>query len=689
MKISAKVLRRFCSGVPQDAKALRKLLDDLGVEVKRQDLQAGDALLTLELLANRGDHHCYAGVAREIAARTKTPLGLPNARTLEVGAPPLPLRIESDKCLLYTATPLRVTGKLLGSLGKDADELLTAAGLLTGNAAIDVTNLVNLEIGQPSHAFDRARIQGGITIRLSKAGEKAWLLFTPEPRELPPGTLVIADDTKVLAIAGVIGCEDSKITDDTKEIILECAAFDPVTVRVGGRALATHTDASARFERGSDPTLATVAAGRIAQLLAEAGIAETTGPLGLVGAWQDPARVVQLRADEASHFLGRDFAEAEIVERLSAYGFVHQGKLAFRVPPHRIWDVESEEDLFEELARSVGFNDLPEGLPPVGLGARPSRAEVLTSVAEDVLVGAGFYEIYTDGFYSRQVPERLAQREGSPLFSHVETINSLDNSFSLLKNNCLAQAVQAVADNVNVKTQDVRLYEWTRTFHPDPQATNKVCRERDVLYGICSGRERPDAWETGRNADVFFLKGLFEQLITTLDLPLTLGDPDPSYALTALLHPHRCLSVKHAGQSVGVIGEVLPSVLQAFGVKFAKACYFELSRDVLLAEPRGSAAYEMPPSMPDIDRMLSFAVPLGVSVRDIAPLLQSAAPAWLERISVADVFSGSGENKTRAVAFKLLFNATEPRTSEQLNEACAAMVKSVVEKLGPRGVEQR
>jgi phenylalanyl-tRNA synthetase beta chain len=689
MKLSAKVLRRFCSGVPQDAKALRKLLDDLGVEVKRLDQQASDALLTLELLANRGDHHCYAGVAREVAARTKTPLSLPPARTLEVGAPPLPLRIESDKCLLYTATPLRVTGKLLGSLGKEAEELLGAAGLLTGNAAIDVTNLVNLELGQPSHAFDRARIQGGITIRLSKAGEKAWLLFTPEPRELPAGTLVVADDVKVLAIAGVIGCEDSKITDETREIILESAAFDPVTVRVGGRALATHTDASARFERGSDPTLATVAAGRIAQLLAEAGIAETTGPLGLVGAWQDPARVVELRADEASRFLGRDFAEAEIVERLSAYGFVHQGKLTFRVPPHRIWDVESEEDLFEELARSVGFNELPESLPPVGLGARPSRAEVLTSVAEEVLVGAGFYEVYTDGFYSRQVPERLGQSEGSPLFSHVETINSLDNSFSLLKNNCLAQAVQAVADNVNVKTQDVRLYEWTRTFHPDPKAANKVCRERDVLYGICSGRERPDAWETGRSADVFFLKGLFEQLIATLDLPLTLGDPDPSYALTALLHPHRCLSVKHAGQSVGVIGEVLPSVLQAFGIKFTKACYFELSRDVLLAEPRGSAAYKMPPPMPDIDRMLSFAVPLGVSVRDIAPLLQSAAPAWLERISVADVFSGSAENKTRAVAFKLLFNATEPRTSDQLNEACAAMVKSVVDALGPRGVEQR
>src|SRR5882762_4713936 len=136
MKISANVLKRFCAGVPAEPKALRKLLDDLGIEVKRLDVQAADAHLTLELLANRGDHHCYAGVAREIAAPTKAALQLPPAPALEGGPPPLPLRVESDKCLLYTATPLRVTGGLQKSLGSAADELLSVAGLLTGNAAI-------------------------------------------------------------------------------------------------------------------------------------------------------------------------------------------------------------------------------------------------------------------------------------------------------------------------------------------------------------------------------------------------------------------------------------------------------------------------------------------------------------------------------------------------------------------------
>ncbi len=155
------------------------------------------------------------------------------------------------------------------------------------------------------------------------------------------------------------------------------------------------------------------------------------------------------------------------------------------------------------------------------------------------------------------------------------------------------------------------------------------------------------------------------------------------------MHPHRCLSLRVNGQCVGIVGEVMPQVLQAFGIKFSKAYYFEISRDALLADPRGSAAFVMPPAMPDIDRMLSFAAPLGVSVREILPLLKAAAPAWLSRVSVADVFAGAGDNAKRAVAFKLLFNASEARTHEQLNEACAAMVKSVVDALGPRGVEQR
>ena len=434
MRISHQVLQRFCAGTPSEPKALRKLLDDVGIEVKRLEAQAHDALLTLELLASRGDHHCYAGIAREVGARTKTAVSLPPTLRLSRGEPAVPLSVDSDKCLLYSVSLFQVTGALSSSLGADADQLLGATGLHLGNAVVGATNAVNLEFGQPLHAFDRERIDGGITVRLSRPGEKAWLLFSSGPREIPSGTLVIADQKKVLAIAGVIGCEESKVRDDTREFLLESAAFDPVTVRMGARSLAIRTDASARFERGSDPTLVALAAGRVAYLLQHANVAKATAPLGSVGVWQDPKRVIRLNKGELEHFLSRSFEDAEVVERLAAYGFAHVGGFEFLVPPARLWDVEFEEDLFEELARSVGFNELSQSLPLVSLGALPSQREVTLHAAEEVLISAGFYEVYSDGFYSREVPEQLLQVEGSPLCRHVETVNSLDSSFSLLKN---------------------------------------------------------------------------------------------------------------------------------------------------------------------------------------------------------------------------------------------------------------
>ena len=193
----------------------------------------------------------------------------------------------------------------------------------------------------------------------------------------------------------------------------------------------------------------------------------------------------------------------------------------------------------------------------------------------------------------------------------------------------------------------------------------------------------------GRPVDVFFLKGLFHELRRELNLPLDFDDPDPDYPLSGLMHPHRSLSLKLCGVTVGVLGEVLPQVLRNFGIKFARACYFELTCDALLAPPLDGAAFDFPPAMPAIERMLSFTVPSGIKSREIIPLLHAASPAWLESAQVADVFLGKAEGLERAITFRLLFRATEGRTHEQLNEACAAMVEGVVQALGARGVELR
>ena len=281
MNISLNVLRRYIAVAVAPLK-LRHLLDDIGVEVKRMEESDGDVVYGLELLANRGDHHCYMGLAREISGRTGSKICGPMTTDLTVGAG-YPVRSETDLCLRYTATQMTRVGAAKNLSSIDL-EPLDAAGIHSLSAPVDATNLSNLEIGQPTHVFDAEKVVGTISIRLSTEGETAWLLFEEEAREIPSGTIVIADEEKILAIAGVIGCEDSKTTAETTQIIIESGCFDPVSVRKTGRALNLQTDARARFERGSDPELAIVGAGRVVELLSSVGW-RLEGETTQVGSW--------------------------------------------------------------------------------------------------------------------------------------------------------------------------------------------------------------------------------------------------------------------------------------------------------------------------------------------------------------------------------------------------------------------
>ena len=214
MKIVIDALRSWVD-LPEDD-ALRSLFDDVGLEVKRAHTTPLGLVFTLELLANRGDHRCYAGVARELATRLRTPLRLPSVPALQVGDSPHPLRIETDRCLRYALTLLEKTGP-----ASISSPLLDAEELATGSAPVDASNLALLELGQPTHSFDADSVVGPITVRLSRPGETAWPLFAAKAVEIPAGTLVIADDVKILAIAGVIGCEESKTTADTRRVLLD------------------------------------------------------------------------------------------------------------------------------------------------------------------------------------------------------------------------------------------------------------------------------------------------------------------------------------------------------------------------------------------------------------------------------------------------------------------------------------
>lgn len=719
MKIGLSVLRRSID-LPEPFHEVRRWLDRVGIEVKRAHPDSppfgpeGGGAFTLELLANRGDHHCYEGIARELGGRLGRDVRMPDVAALEVGAAPHTVHLHTDLVLRYSLTRLeRVHGSGGGGgLGGAELAVLEASEMGSVSAPVDATNIANLELGQPTHAFDEDTLVGPVTLRTSRAGERAWPLFQPGPVDLPEGLLVVADDEKILAIAGVIGCEESKTTETTTRILLESATFDPVAVRKAARALGLSTDSSARFERGADPERILVGAGRVVALLESTGAWVRRGATGVWGAWRNPGRTLSFGHEEVERALGHEFAPAEIASRLARYGFrvrsttdddarlVHHAV----VPSHRLWDVEYAADVFEELAKSVGYENFTPALPPVDKGALPSAEEVSRRAVDDVLTGLGFHELFTDGFYARQAREALGLTEAHPAWAHVETTNALDRAYSLLKNNTLHQALLAVGTNERRKVRDVLAYEWTRTFHPVAESADgrafgrerAPCTERKVLWLVTAGSDRARGWhDTSRPADTAFLRGVVRELGVALGLDLSTApvpaDDPGAHPMVDRLHPGRRGVIVSGGRSVGVYGEVHPAVVRDHRIKHARPCWLELDAAALSAE--GSRPpFTEPPALQPMTRALAFGLPSGVEAGSVAAVLHAYGPDELARVRVVDWFDlGAG---AAAVTFELEFTArgggeAEQRTADETNQVLRDLVAEVLREFGPRGVTQR
>jgi phenylalanyl-tRNA synthetase beta chain len=659
--------------MPSSVHDARELLDEVGIEVKTVDATPQGTVFNCELLANRGDHYCYNGVAREVTGRTGKALHYPRGRKLDVvQAEATRVRIETPLCLVYTATEL-FRGDSSAALPADVLSPLIATGVHSINAPVDASNLTNFDIGQPTHAFDADTIDGPITVRMSRAGEKAWMLFTTEAVEVPEGTLVIADNSKILGIAGVIGCVESGITDKTTRILLESACFDPVAVRIAARQLNQQTDAAARFMRGGDPTLPLVGAARVAYLL-ETHCGYTVGNAYVAGDWKDPRRKIEVDVTKTNRFIGTELSTLEMADRLTRYGFAvepNDTTLTVTVPPHRLWDVHFEADIAEELLKSVGYNATPITLPPVDMGALPSHAENVAEQVNEVLVAEGFFEIFTDSFYGRGVRDRLGLTEDDPLYAHVEMQNSIERNYSLMRNNTIAQALDALVTNVNLKNTNIKIFEWARIYFPD-------LSERPLLWLLANGRDRGPFWgDKGRPADSIYLKGIIEQLRLELRIDLRAGASE-GHRLEQFFHPGRRGGIWLDDKLIGIFGELHPQLLQRFDVKRHRPVYLEIDADALLAPPR-KRVYTEPSNRQPVVRSVAYAIPRGITAADVRDALASAAPAFLREIRMTDVFELPD---ARAVTFEIEYLSDEALTGETINAATESMIATVKARFG-------
>lgn len=678
MKILLKKLREYIK-LPLEVGELIDLIEDVGLEVKRQEAIQSDTLINLELLANRGDHHCYEGLAREINGRIGTGVHFAETSHSLSYLEDLPVKIQTDYCMGYSVAEYGFSELGAMNLLEQDQAALEAFGYNSVSPIVDATNLVCLEIGQPLHVFDASKVSGGIVVRLSKQGEIAHPLFFDKPVELPPEILVIADDEKILAIAGVIGCESSKPERDTKRVWVESATFDPVKVRVAARSLGLSTSASIRFERGADLEGRDRGLCRLNVIAKELGWKQTGKGYSRQNVVINQ-RVIEFVSKSAAEFLGISMGSDEIASRLERYGFSttllkNGDAISVTVPSFRYWDVKVEEDLYEEIAKSIGYNKLPDFLPETSPSlvdnARKARRQV-----DEVLISHGFLEVFTDGFYGEQQRSLIPETATWHKTNHVTVINSEDKGYSLLKNNCVVQLAELAKANLNFKMETVRAYEWATKFLP-PNNFEKKPIEVSVLCGLTICSEDQIDWMHGATEMNFYgIKGVIKQISEVGHWDLTVAHPE-TQAIEAsqginFLHNKRCAVIQSKDGVVGVFGEIHPEISHVLKLRGFRAYYFELNADIFRQYGPDYAYKEPKNSIPN-ERDVTVLAPEGITSEEIKTFLEKHAETIL-KVSLVDMFQKDDKSKV-ALTYRLFIDSKIGRSE------AANLVNDLTEKL--------
>lgn len=623
--------------LPEDARVGQPFAEFLG-------RSGGDVVLDLEVTPNRPDLNSMIGIAREIAAVTGNPLRMPEVNPATWPALPaavaelVEVRLESPElCPRYTARVVR--GVKIGPSPAWLRTALERVGLRSINNVVDVTNFVMLEIGQPLHAFDYNLVSKGaagrptIVVRRAAEGEVFTTLDGKEHR-LGTSALLIADEQKGIALAGVMGGQNSEIQSGTTDVLIESAWFAPTNIRRTSKSLGLRTDASYRFERGADIGIADWASQRTVQLILEtAGAAVAPG---VVDAYPAPVelRQVTLRHAKVNELLGTRLSDAEIESMLASLGLKASGTggaaqpLIVRVPSYRV-DLKRETDLIEEVARLFGVDKIPS-TPPRGVtGSHPFDA-VMDQFAgvRRLLAGLGLHEAQ-----GQTLINDSAARWVDP--SPVLLANPLSSDMNALRPSLLPGLIDSLRHNLARRSSDVALFEIGRVFRSVNGKTVEGWRVAIALTGARS----PAFWAgADRDAkfDVWDLKGVVEELVE-------------HFGMRGVVYTRRSaptpLCIESAGVALGgkvplgEFGQLQPALARKNDLRDA-VLVAELDLDQLLARRNDGKSYKPLPEHPAIRRDVAMVVPETVTHDDVLSLVKRTKPANLEAIELFDVFRG-------------------------------------------------
>ena len=619
-------------------------------------LDLDDASIEVDLTPNRGDCLSLAGLAREVGALYAAPVSRPAVAVV----PAVHDDVRPVEVLAPAACP-RYLGRVIRNVDLSRPtplwmvERLRRADVRSIDAAVDITNYVMLELGQPLHAFDLAQINGGIRVRMAEEGEKLVLLDGQEVT-LRSDTLVIADHTRALAIAGVMGGEHSGVTATTRDVFLESAFFDQIAVAGKARSYGLHTDASHRYERGVDWTLAREAMERATGLLLDITGGEAGPIIETVNEQYLPSiAAITLRAARISQMLGMEMDSAEIERLLSALGLTitadGEGQWRVEVPSHR-FDISLEVDLIEELARLYGYNRLPVRYPQARL-APQAKAEARSDLPElrRLLVARGYQEAITYSFIDPKQFELF-----SPGVEPLLLANPISNDMAAMRASLWPGLVKSLQHNLNRQQDRVRLFESGLRFVGQLEGL----KQEPMLAGVVCGSRLPEGWAQGRDVvDFFDVKADVEAVLGfagALDAFTFVPGKHPA------LHPGQTARIERDGREVGYVGAIHPELSKNLGLD-RPVFVFEL----VLAEV---AAGKMPKfhelsRFPEVRRDLALLADRDVAASAVLDVIRENAGEWLTDLRLFDVYQGKGIDPHRK---SLAVGLTWQHPSRTLND---------------------
>lgn len=625
---------------PEDAVVGESAVKALGLD---------NVVFEYEITSNRVDCFGIIGLAREAAATFRKEFQPPVVTETGNGEDVndyIKVRVEDiELCPRYTA---RVVKNIkIEPSPKWMQRRLAAQGIRPINNIVDITNYVMEEYGQPMHAYDLDTIEDRqIVVKRAAKGEKFTTLDGQE-RTMDDSVLMICDGKKAIGIAGIMGGENSMITDDVQTMLFEAACFDGTNIRLSSKKIGLRTDASGKFEKGLDPNNAIEAINRACQLIEELGAGEVVGGVVDVYGKKKEGRRIPFEPEKYNRLLGTDIPAEEMLSYFEMLDLEYDKEANEVCVPSWRQDLECDADLAEEVARFYGYDKIPSTLPSgeatAGKLTYKLRVEAL---ARNIAEFCGFSQAMTYSFESPKVFDKLLLPEDSPLRNTVKIMNPLGEDFSIMRTTPLNGMLTALSTNFNRRNKDVRLYEMGNIYLPKQQPVTELPQERmQMTLGMYG------------EGDFFTMKGVVEELFDKLGMRKKC-EYDPK-AGKIFLHPGRQADIVYDGNVIGYLGEVHPTVAANYAIK-DRVYVAVLDMPYLLEVATFDRKYKGVAKFPAVTRDISMLVPKTILAGDIEKVFDAKGGQYLESYTLFDVYEGAQIGKDfKSLAYTLTFRGQD------------------------------